>query len=388
MKSRTQQLRHNASFTPIALGLLAMSILSSSAAMAAEEGWYLGTNYGQTRSDTVSPRIVNALIGGGYTTKSLHDDEKDRGYKLFGGYQFNDSFAVEGGYFNLGKFRYQAEMDRMAVVRGDSKTDGFNLDFVGSLPMGEQFSIFAKVGAVYAENRDRRWDTGPFINQYNHDKSHDTTYKYGVGVEYAITQALGMRLEGESYRIDDLGSSKSHIDMLSVGLVYRFGAKKTVAAVPASTAPVVAAAARPAAPAPTPAPTPAPAPVRITLSADSLFSFDSTAVQPAGKAELDTLAAGLRGVEFDRIQVTGHTDRIGSQEYNLRLSNQRATAVKDYLVNSANIPAAKVTTRGVNGAEPVTTAAQCGGQLNRAQLIACLAPDRRVEVEVIGTRPR
>jgi OOP family OmpA-OmpF porin len=93
-------------------------------------------------------------------------------------------------------------------------------------------------------------------------------------------------------------------------------------------------------------------------------------------------------VQFDTIVVTGNTDRIGEPDYNLRLSNSRATAVKDYLVNSADIPAAKVTTRGVNGSEPVTTAAQCGPQLTRAQLIACLAPDRRVEVEVTGTRPR
>ncbi len=100
------------------------------------------------------------------------------------------------------------------------------------------------------------------------------------------------------------------------------------------------------------------------------------------------MAADLRGVDFDTILVTGHTDRIGSQAYNLRLSNERAVAVKDYLVRTADIAASKVSTRGVNGAEPVTTAAQCSSDLARAQLIACLAPDRRVEVEVTGTRPR
>lgn len=122
--------------------------------------------------------------------------------------------------------------------------------------------------------------------------------------------------------------------------------------------------------------------------ADSLFDFNSSVIKPAGRAELDKLAADLRGVDFDTIVVTGHTDRIGAQAYNLRLSNERATAVKDYLVTSANITAAQVTTRGVNGAEPVTTRAQCADSLPRAQLIVCLAPDRRVEVEVSGTRPR
>ncbi len=396
MNTRTQQSRHNAPFIPAALGLLALGLLSSSAALAADEGWYVGGNYGETRGDVIDSRIIDALIGGGYNTRSLHDDEDDRGYKLFAGYQINQNIALEGGYFSLGKFRYQAEMDLLAVVRGDTTTDGINLDLVGIRPVTERVSVFARAGAVYAQSRERRWETGPVINRYDHDRENDLSYKFGAGIQYAVTDALALRLEGERYRIDDLGGSKTNIDMFSVGMVYSFGTTAAVASVPASTAPVAAVAprptatpapARPAAPA-APAPTPAPSPARVTLSADSLFTFDSAAVQPAGRVELDALAAGLRGVQFDTIVVTGHTDRIGSPDYNLRLSNSRATAVKDYLVNSADIPAAKVTTRGVNGSEPVTTAEQCGPQLTRAQLIVCLAPDRRVEVEVTGTRPR
>jgi OOP family OmpA-OmpF porin len=173
--------------------------------------------------------------------------------------------------------------------------------------------------------------------------------------------------------------------MYSLGVVYRFGRKAPVAVAPTPAPAVVAAAPRPA-PAPTPAPPPAP--TRVSFSADSLFDFNSAVIKPAGRAELDKLATDLRGVDFDNILVTGHTDRIGAQAYNLRLSNERATAVKDYLVTAANITAAQVTTRGVNGSEPVTTLAQCGNNLPRAELIVCLAPDRRVEVEVSGTRPR
>jgi len=395
MNTRTQQSRHNAPFIPMALSVLAMSLLSSTCALAADEGWYVGTSYGETRSDVIDARIIDALIGNGYRTRILNDDEVDRGYKVFAGYQINPNFAVEGGYFSLGKFRYQAEMDRLAVVRGDSTTDGVNLDLVGLLPVTERMSVFARAGAVYVESRERRWETGPLINRYDHGRETDLSYKFGAGVQYAMTDALALRLEAERYRLDDLGGSKSDVDMFSVGMVYSFGRAAAAAPVPASTAPAPAprpaaapAPARPAAPAPAAVPAPAPAPARVTLSADSLFMFDSSAVQPAGRAELDTLASSLRGVDFDTIVVTGHTDRIGSPDYNLGLSNRRAVAVKDYLVNSADIAPSKVTTRGVNGAEPVTTAAQCGPQLTRAQLIACLAPDRRVEVEVSGTRPR
>ena len=94
------------------------------------------------------------------------------------------------------------------------------------------------------------------------------------------------------------------------------------------------------------------------------------------------------GATSDTIVVTGHTDRLGAAAYNLSLSQRRAQAVKDYLVESGNIPAGKITTRGVNGSNPVTTMAQCGDGLARAALITCLAPDRRVEVEVTGTQAR
>jgi len=142
----------------------------------------------------------------------------------------------------------------------------------------------------------------------------------------------------------------------------------------------------PAAPAPVyPAPTPR-VPTKVTLSADSLFDFDKSTVKPSGRAELDQLATGLKGLEYDVINVTGHTDRLGPQAYNLKLSTRRAEAVSAYLVASAGIPAQKISTRGVNGAEPVTRPGECKGAKPTPALIACLQPDRRVEIEVTGQR--
>lgn len=90
-------------------------------------------------------------------------------------------------------------------------------------------------------------------------------------------------------------------------------------------------------------------------------------------------------MKYDAVAVTGHTDRIGSQAYNLKLSARRADAVKAYLVESG-IPAGAVAAKGVNGADPVTKPEDCKGNKPTAKLIACLQPDRRVEVEVTGTR--
>jgi OOP family OmpA-OmpF porin len=124
----------------------------------------------------------------------------------------------------------------------------------------------------------------------------------------------------------------------------------------------------------------------VTLSADSLFEFNKVVVTSAGKQQLDRFAADLRGVNFGTITVTGHTDRIGSHAYNMDLSTRRAEAVKAYLAQSAGIPAGKITARGTDGSDPVTKPGDCKGQKKTKVLIACLQPDRRVVVEVSGTR--
>ena len=86
------------------------------------------------------------------------------------------------------------------------------------------------------------------------------------------------------------------------------------------------------------------------------------------------------------INVTGHTDRIGRQAYNQKLSSQRAEAVSTYLVDSAGIAASKINARGVNGSDPVTKPGDCVGTKVTPALISCLQPDRRVDIEVTGQR--
>ena len=127
------------------------------------------------------------------------------------------------------------------------------------------------------------------------------------------------------------------------------------------------------------------APMRISLSADALFDFDKSTLKPAGRQELDKLSSDLRGIRYDSLQVIGHTDRIGSHDYNMKLSTRRAQTVSDYLVQSG-VPAAKIAAKGVDGAQPVTKPGDCKGNKPTPALIACLQPDRRVDVEVTGTK--
>jgi OOP family OmpA-OmpF porin len=122
---------------------------------------------------------------------------------------------------------------------------------------------------------------------------------------------------------------------------------------------------------------------KITLSSKALFDFDKAVLKPEGKAAIDSqIISKLPNVQkLDLVLVTGHTDRIGTQRYNQRLSERRADAVRDYLV-SRGVPRDKIETLGMGKTQPVP-----GVVCNQKQLkalIACLAPNRRVEIEVKG----
>lgn len=371
------------------LGVAALAAFAGPYAAAQEDtGWYVGANAGQSRAKIDDPRIINGLSANGFTTTSINDDNRDTGYKVFGGYQFNRNFALEGGYFDLGRFGFQADTLPVGTLNGNIKLRGMNLDAVGFLPFTDKFSAFGRVGADYAQARDAFSGTG-LINVTNPSPSKNgLNYKMGVGLQYAFTESLALRLEAERYRIDDAVGNKGDVDLLSLGLIYRFGHATPAVVQTAQAEPVaayVAPAPEPVAP-PIVRPAPAVVLVKVDLAVDSLFDFARAEIKPEGKQTLDKFAADLKGARIDSIKVTGHTDRLGPEAYNLKLSARRADAVKSYLVESDSIAAEKITATGVDGADPVTKPGDCKGAKPTRKLIACLQPDRRVEVEVIGTR--
>ena len=152
--------------------------------------------------------------------------------------------------------------------------------------------------------------------------------------------------------------------------------KPTPAAPTAPAAPSAPAA--PAAPAtPAPAARPAPASVRqaVVIQADALFDFDKSVLRPDGRKNIDDAVAKLKGVDLELVIATGHTDSVGSDAYNQRLSERRAAAVKDYLV-SKGIPASKITTIGKGESQPVATNKTAEGRQK----------NRRVDIEFKGVR--
>lgn len=136
-----------------------------------------------------------------------------------------------------------------------------------------------------------------------------------------------------------------------------------------------------------PRPAPKPAEQKVKISTDTLFDFDKATLRPEGKAKLDEVVAQLGKYNVEVILAVGHADRIGRDAYNQKLSERRADAVKAYLT-SKGVPANRIYTEGKGETMPVT-GDKCKNMgpenRNNKKLIDCLQPDRRVEIQVIGT---
>jgi len=148
-------------------------------------------------------------------------------------------------------------------------------------------------------------------------------------------------------------------------------------AAPGCGAPVAAPAAAPA-PAPraaAPAAAPVAAATKVTYAADAFFDFDKAVVKPAGKTKLDDLVSKVKDINLEVIIAVGHTDSVGSDTYNQKLSVRRAEAVKAYLV-SKGIEKNRIYTEGKGEKQPVAS-----NKTNEGR-----AKNRRVEIEVVGTR--
>jgi len=148
------------------------------------------------------------------------------------------------------------------------------------------------------------------------------------------------------------------------------------------------------APAPAPAPlvlaAPPPRPViqKVTLSTETLFDFNKAELKETGKRRIDELITQVKDANIDEIVAIGHADRIASEEYNQKLSEQRAQAVKGYIEEQMGRQH-RVSAEGKGESQPVTgeDCKKMGPErASNRKLVSCLQPDRRVEIEVLGTR--
>jgi OOP family OmpA-OmpF porin len=374
-----------------AISLCGLSLMASNCFAQEQPYYYGGVSVGQSETNLEADHITQTQIGNGFTIDSIKRDEKDTAYKLFGGYQFNRFYALEGGFFYLGKPHFTANTTPAGTLNGQTKMQGWNLDVVGTLAMTDRLSALARVGLIYTTTTATFTGTGAVVPGEANPRRTQTSYKGGLGLQYEVSPSFLVRAEFERYRVSDAMDNHNGVNVASVSMIFPFGRSPAPAQhALAEPAPYVAQAPAlqemPPPAAGIPEPVPPPSRKRVTFSAESLFTFDKSAVQPDGQAALDTFAKELNGTQFDVINVEGHTDKIGSQEYNQRLSEERAEAVKVYLIESGKVDPSKISASGKSESMPVTKPGECKGNKHTKKLIECLQPDRRVEIEVVGTR--
>src|SRR4051812_16283799 len=391
-----------------ALSVFGLAALITSVAVAEDQPyWYGGLGLGWTRARVDDERITNGFAGSGLTVDSISDDENGFGFKVFAGRQFNKYFGVEGGYVNLGEFGYQLNTTPAGSLNGNIKIQGLNVDAVGTWPVTEQFSVLGRVGATYLQSRDNFSSNGAITVSDSNPKKDYGSYKAGVGVQYAFTEALAMRGEIERYRINDAVGNWGYTDMLTLGLVYRFGggdksASKAATPPPANAAQVaaapVAAPAKPAAVAAAPvetaaiaaapvaaAPAAELAPVLVIVPVvaatqqycsilDIQFEINQNSVQRESEEKIDKVGIFMRKYPNTTAVIEGHTDEVGTAADNMKLSERRAQNVVSYLVNHGGIASSRLKSVGYGSTRPVSNnTSDAGKRLNRRinAVIAC-----------------
>lgn len=371
--------------TSTTLGFAALAIFTAPLTVAADPGWYFGGNGGPSQTDVDEDRIAADLLAQGFSTTYMDDNERDTGFKVFGGYQFNKYFALESGYYDLGDFGYTSVTVPAGSLHGVLGARGLNLDAVLSMPFTPKFSAFVRAGAAYSEVEGAFEGTGLVNVVEPNSESKETNYKFGAGLEYMFTHRFGMRLEAERYRIDDSVGNKGDIDLYSAGVLFRFGAPPAAPYVAAPPPPPVVVAPPPVVVEPPPPPPPPVQTDRYCSLLNFEFEINQDKVQLEEQEKLAVIGNFLTKYPQTTAVIEGHTDDVGTNEANQRLSERRATAVVNYLVRNLKVDRSRLTPVGYGETRPIAdNSTDDGKRANRriGAIVACAT-----DIEGLYVRP-
>lgn len=273
-------------------------------------------------------------------------DDDTFGYGLYAGYQFNDWFALEAGVTDYGEPSATYQLSRNIngqIVSAD--TYGAELAAKLSYRLSSRWALFTRLGASYQDiDKTSDWQGESSSQKWN--------TMISAGVDYRLSQSWSLR--GEYQFIDGLGDNtveQADLHFTSIGLTYHFGQEEVISE-----------------PVPVVAPEPIIVKETVTLSADAQFDFDSATLKV--NEDLSALAGQLDQFDVGQIVIIGHTDSKGPEAYNQKLSEKRAQAVADYLVNKG-VSSDSLTIRGMGETQPIADNATLEGR----------ALNRRVEIE-------
>ena len=357
------------------IGLAVAATLGLSAFAASADDMYRGAWY--------------AVPGVSYmNTDSDLDADNGAGGFLSIGKELSQSWDLQG---RLGYNRADEDLNLGLGESGKYKQTTLGLDALYMFSR-DKFRPFLLAGIGAARNNIDYKIPGNDVG----DKKTSWLAGLGLGAQYLISDKFGLQadlrhqwsrakfeLNGDT-DTDTIGNT-----LLNVGGIFRFGAPAAVVA-EAAPEPAPIPVAEPAPAAVVAEPTPEPAPVvctpqseTISVGAEKLFGYDKANLKDEGKAALDEAAAKIKAnPEIKAVIVTGHTDRIGSEAYNQKLSERRAKQVAEYLV-AQGVDSSIISASGKGESEPVV---QCAGNKATKKLISCLQPNRRVDIRAEGTK--
>ncbi|MGN5052941.1 porin OmpA [Aeromonas veronii] len=353
------------------LAVLVSGLLAAGAVQAAAQDntWYVGGKAGWSNYYGVDHNQY--VEANAQSLGNTSENTDDLGLGLFAGYQLNTNLGFELGYDWLGKYESKAGTGS-DTLNTEAKGQMIQATMKISFPATNVLDLYGRLGGAYA------WTDSEisFANVSETGKKHGAAFVGALGAEYAIDRDWAARLEYQyTTPLGDASLDRSGIEMdnglISFGMLYRFGQQGGEVAAPAP------------APAAEPAPVAVVEPKTFSLSSDVLFEFNKATLKLSANQALDALFSQIVAANpKDGVAtVIGYTDRIGSDNYNLALSEKRAQSVASYLV-SKGLYADKVRVEGRGKANPVT-GNSCASR-SKQELIACLAPDRRVEIHLEG----
>jgi len=358
--------------TAIALVVAGLAAASVAQAAPQENTFYAGVKAGQAsfhdgikaNTDATNPRSLD--FGTGYNRNSFT-------YGVFGGYQIlnrdNLGLAVELGYDDFGRVKFKDA----GKVAAKHTNHGTHLSLKGSYEVLNGLDVYGKAGVALVRSDYKFYNTENGARDHKAGRhSLRTSGLFAVGAEYAVLPELAVRLEYQwltrvgKYRTQTTNNSSVDynpwIGSINAGVSYRFG--QGAVAAPAMAPEVVS--------------------KTFNLNSDVTFAFGKANLKPQAQAALDGIYGEIAQVNNAKVAVAGYTDRIGSDAGNLKLSQRRADTVANYFV-AKGVSADAISATGYGKANPVT-GATCDQVKGRKALIACLAPDRRVEIAVNGTK--
>lgn len=188
--------------------------------------WYVGASVGRSHITFDNAALADQFLDLGFTSATTISSTRGTGYRAFGGYQLQKYVAAEVAYIDAGRFQSHSEVTPAGVLTGSTKIDGVEVAAVGTLPIGDRFSIFGRVGAFAADTRTSYMGQGSVSTVTGGDiqERRQTRLSYGAGASYNIDRNVSVRADWSRYTKlgDDFTGGKTDVNLYAIGVVYKF----------------------------------------------------------------------------------------------------------------------------------------------------------------------